>query len=479
MSSIPLRFPGVEVFGRVRRAFVDAGYTGAAVDEQMQREPRLMTAYMHGQMVSGMDGAGTLTRMFFGGSVAAGELRSLLGGELVEDLSALGLIEAAGDAVRPTIRLRPMLGLYVAADLHERYEEHNADFVYPPDGANTHEYITHLPSRFEGDFLEACGGTGVAALIAASRGASHAWSFDISERCSQFALFSAKLSGLENFTAATGDAFAPAQGRRFDVIAMHPPYVPVAASQFVFSDGGQDGESITQKHVEGIAAHLNAEGRLYGRCMGTDRKGEPFEARLRKWLGASEAEFDIVLHTTRRIETTQLFRERPASGADGRRTREEIVQWLNMVDGLKIEQFVLCNFIVQRHGARRAAFTVRREAGSQTRPHHLAWLMQWHSLCASGEAVDVVLGSALRANACALTTRHEMSDGDWVGKGHRLRVEAPYPVTNEVDDLAAYLLPRLDGRSGMEMARELEMEDPRPFGKYVAELVGLGFVMVG
>jgi len=483
MNSIPLQFPSPGMFARVRRGFEEMGYNGQSVDEQMHREPRLMTAYVHGQLVSGLDAAHTLTRLFFGGTARAAELRSLLGAQMVEDLRALGLIEHPDEeTVRPTIRLRPMLGLYVAADLHQRYEEHNADFVYPPDGANTHEYITHLPARFHGNFLEACGGTGVAALIAASRGAAHASTFDISERCSQFAAFSARLSGLENFTAATGDAFAPAAGQRFDTIAMHPPYVPVLESNFVFSDGGQDGEAITRRHIEATPAHLNPGGRLYCRCMATDRKGQPFEARLRQWLGASQGEFDIALETTRRIEPVRLFRERPAAEPGGRRTREEIVQWLNMVDALKIERFILCAFILQRHSTPREAFTVRRDAGSETRPHHLAWLMQWHSLCAGGEAESIVLQSGLRANAAALTTRHDIRDGDWVPQLHALAVESPYPLRNEVDDLAVYLLPRLDGRSGMEMFRvlqgELGMEDPGPFGRYVAELVGRGFVLV-
>lgn len=473
---IPIRFPSPEIFTRVREAFRAIGYTSESVDEQMHREPRLMSAYVHGRLVTGFDAAQTLTRLFFGGSVHTEELRTLLGPQTLEDLHSLGLLEPAADnTLRPTVRLRPMLGLYVIADLHQRYEERNADFVYPPDGPNTHEYITYLPTRYEGHFLEACGGTGVAALIAASRGATHASSFDISPRCSQFAAFSARLSGLGNFTAATGDAFAPAAGRTYDTIAMHPPYVPVLGDRFVFSDGGQDGEAITRKHIEAIPHHLNPGGRLYCRCMATDRRGEPFEARLRNWLGPRHTEFDIVLHTTRHIDPIGYLREHRATG----QTRQSIAAWIDMVQSLAIEQYVLCAFILQRHTVPREPFTLRRRSGDRTRPYHLAWLMNWQTLCATGEAANIILNSPLHPTASSLTTSHKPEEGEWIRHVQSVTVEAPYPITREVDDLAAYLIPKLDGRTGLQLLHDLQIDaNPTAFAAYLAELAALGFLRV-
>ncbi|MBL8177666.1 MAG: hypothetical protein JNK48_23515 [Bryobacterales bacterium] len=479
MSAMPLRLASDEVFARVRQSFVAAGYDGPAIDRQLHGDPKLMSAFVHGNIVTGFDAAQTLIRVFSGGSVRASELRILLGAGIVQDLCALDLLEDSGaDLLRPTVRLRPMLGLYIAADLHTRYEEHNADFVFPPDGSHTHEYISHLPGRFAGSFLEACGGSGVAALIAASHGATHASSFDISPRCTHFAAFSARLSGIGNFTAATGDGFAPAAGQTYDCIAMHPPYTPVSHSEFVFSDGGQDGEQITRMHIAGLPAHLNPGGRLYARGMATDRKGEPLEARLRKWLGEHAGEFDIVLHSMRYIAPVHVFRNRQCSPGSAPPTREEIVQWLDMIDALRIERFLVCAFIIQRHDAPRQPFTVRRQRNEFTSPLDLTRMLDWHTLMATGKAADIVLRSRLHNSGAVLTVRNRIEDGEWATESQSLGVARPYPIDSEVGDLAAYIVPRLDGRTGLEIAQELGIGDTTSFGAHLAELAGLGFLRV-
>ncbi|MBS1830797.1 MAG: RsmD family RNA methyltransferase [Acidobacteria bacterium] len=480
MNNLPIRFPAPSVFNSVRTRFHELGYTGAALDQALRQEPRLMSSYVHGEPVSGFDAAGTLTRLFFGGAANSAELACLVGEPLVEGLEELGLIEKEGDAIRPTVRLRPMLGLYVIADLHARYTDHSSDFVYPPDGPNTHEYLSHLPAQYEGTFLEACGGTGVAALVAASRGATESYSFDISERCSQFATFSALLSGITNFQARTGDTFAPAQTQQFDCIAMHPPYVPVFDSEFVFSDGGQDGEAITRKHIEALAGHTAPGGRVYCRCMLSDRTGQPVEARLRQWLGPQANEFDLVLHTMRTIDPVRFLWERPEGPAT--RTREEITRWVRMVEALKIQRFVLCAFVLQRHRAPREAFTLRREMSPETSPRHLQWLIDWQTQCAEGTAASIVLDSRLRVNKAALTIRYALTTGDWLSHSQSVSVAWPYAVTEQIGEAAQFLLPKLDGRTGRELLEELRQQgmiaDIAPLAAYIAQLAASGFVLV-
>lgn len=489
-GGVPVRLAGREVFARVRERFRALGFDDAAVNGQMSREPRLMSHYMGGELVSGMHASETLTRVFFGGTVGREEFRSMAGSGTMEDLRTLGLVEdCEGDRVRATVRLRPMVGLYVITDLDRRFRERQSDFVYPPDGPNTHEYLAHLPGRFEGDFLEGCGGSGVAALVAASRGARHAWSFDISGRCSQFAEFSARLSGVDNFTAATGDTFEPAEERQFDRIALHPPYVPVLREQFVFSDGGGDGEAITRKHVEAAPAHLKPGGRLSCRCMLSDRAGAPVEARLREWLGKGESEFDVALHVIRYITPHRLLLEMMAEQGAGSRVGEDVGPWMAMVEALRIERFVLCGFVLQRHAAKRETFTVRREMGAMSRPEHLEWLMNWQTLYAGGRAAQVVLEGRLKGARTMLEVGHKMDGDGWGVVGQRLEVGWPYPLVREVDDLAAYLVPRLDGsRTGRDLFVSLhagEADAPRAgsaeetrFGLYLAELVGLGVLLV-
>ena len=269
---------------------------------------------------------------------------------------------------------------------------------------------------------------------------------------------------------------------------MHPPYVPGLRNEFVFSDGGNDGEMITRRHIAAVPDHLKPGGRVYCRSMATDRKGKPLELRLREWLGERNGEFDIVVHTMRRIDPVRQLWERPSVGGIGARTTEEVTFWLNMVERLEIEQFVLCAFILQRHDRQREPFTLRREMGEMTTARHLSWLLDWQTLCAKDEAARIVLASPLRMNSCALTVRHGMEQGEWIGQTQTADVAWPYALRREVDELVAYVLPRLDGRqTGREMFHQLIADGvlassgeaaEHGFGAHLAELAGLGFLMV-
>src|SRR5439155_22250135 len=117
-----------------------------------------------------------------------------------------------------------------------------------------------------------------------------------------FADFNRRINGISNFVASAGDLYEPAGGLTFDRIVAHPPYVPVYRPQLIFDSGGQDGEQIVRRIIEGLPRYLRPGGRFTALTMGSDRgdsdqgrsdRDHPFEHRLREWLGSREAEFDV------------------------------------------------------------------------------------------------------------------------------------------------------------------------------------------
>ena len=46
--------------------------------------------------------------------------------------------------------------------------------------------------------------------------------------------------------------YEPVAGLEFDRIVTHPPYVPVSKPTHVFRDGGDDGELILRRAIEGL-----------------------------------------------------------------------------------------------------------------------------------------------------------------------------------------------------------------------------------
>ena len=129
-------------------------------------------------------------------------------------------------------------------------------------------------------------------------------------------------------TVVEGDMYAPVEGLTFDRIVTHPPYIPARQTELIFRDGGQDGEQIIRRAVEGLPRFLRPGGKFYALLMATDREGEDFQQRIRKWLGPDEASFDVILVSDWLHTPEELFAEKPArrrprsvrrNGASGRR----------------------------------------------------------------------------------------------------------------------------------------------------------------
>ena len=210
---------------------------------------------------------------------------ALLDAEGLKLMDALGLVLARDGHWISPVAVYPARGLWFAADRASKPAEGPPapDMVYPVRD-QTLAFLDTLPEIPCRRLLDLGSGTGVAALVAA-RYADHAWALDITERAAQFARFNQALNGVENVTVARGDLYAPVAGLRFDRIVAHPPYVPVSRATFVFRDGGQDGEQVLRRIVEGLPEFLEPGGRFYGFAVASDREGEPLEARVRKWLG--------------------------------------------------------------------------------------------------------------------------------------------------------------------------------------------------
>src|SRR5262249_50295711 len=142
----------------------------------------------------------------------AESIRSLLPADVMNLLRDLGVI--AADPARPdawhgTVFLYPVESFYVASDRTvpvdlQIWKPLPADVVYAAITENTRRFLATLPPIPSERVLDLCSGTGIAALVAASRYAREAWACDITARCTSFAEFNRRLNGLENVITARG-----------------------------------------------------------------------------------------------------------------------------------------------------------------------------------------------------------------------------------------------------------------------------------
>jgi hypothetical protein len=486
MTPIPIRFGSQELFARVREMFLDRGFSDEEVIRRLKESKDALEPDEPPNVVRpGATAQDLLVGLFLKFSSAPDALCvSLLGDDALKDLAELGLIRSEDGQVRATVRIRPLGSLFVLSDTWDPNPGGDKiidDVVYPPDITNTLNYLSYIPLSPCERFLEVCGGSGVAALIAASCFASKAYSYDIADRSTQFARFSGMLNGLDNFEAATGDAYEPANGLTFDRIAAHPPYVPVLKHTWVFHAGGNDGEQISRKCIADLPRHLAQGGRFYCRCLGSDRD-TPYEQRVREWLGDQQDEFDIAVAVLRVVEPVQFFSSGVLRGSAG---PKDFDAWKRLFETLKISRFLQVVIVIQRRTESRPVFTVRREHGLKSGPRELDWLLRWETEMAKG-AEKRILTSLLKPGQVRLTAENVIRDGDWGLNSQRLLVDYPYYSNWEVDPLAAYLIPRLEsGITGAQLREKLIGNGaiagdfpPDAFAKALGEMISMGYIEI-
>jgi SAM-dependent methyltransferase len=246
-------------------------------------------------------GLRTAIEIFFRGAALPEEdIRSAFGRETLASFRALGLLQPG--AVEPGVLtcpvwLYPADGFLLASDRHDYVGTGTATgrggVAYPALNALTAQFIHLLPAARGGDVLDLCGGCGIGALHL-MRSARSAVSADITDRSTRYAEFNARLNDIAIATLR-GDLYEPVQGQTFDLITAHPPFVvAVDGVQLIFRDAGDFGEAITRRVVEGLPRHLREGGACVIVCAAWDKE-EPLEARVRGWLGAAAATFDVMV----------------------------------------------------------------------------------------------------------------------------------------------------------------------------------------
>lgn len=489
MAALTLRFPADEVFTRARELFQRVGFNEDSVEQQAIVDDALLPHYDDGLVPEGSDAAGLLIGLFLrAGKASHARLLAALGEQGFADLTELGLLQT-DDAglVRAPMRIRPMYGMYIVADHWDptRLTSNSAeDVVMAPDFSSTLEFLSFIPHTPCERFLEACGGAGSAALVAAQRFANRAYCFDLTERSTRCSSFSARLSAVADFEARRGNTYEPAAGLLFDRVVAHPPCVPALRHNWIFYSGGPDGAHITGLHVEKLPDVLAPGGRFYCRAVGNDRLDQPFEERVRGWLGEQHAAFDILLLVFRKESPLEFILP---SVSMGHIAVEDVPAWQQEVTRLGIVHFLPFLLVIQRHDQPRQPFTIRRTLDpSAVASGAIEWLLDWETRRAKGEAEDLILTRNLLAAPASQRIRREIQEGEWRVTGHSLHVDAPFVSDTEVDPLAAGLLPACDGQiTGHQLVNGLIAQghirpdtDPRAFASVLAGLVSAGCLYV-
>lgn len=220
------------------------------------------------------DAAAALLRAFWlHDPVPRGALAAALGERLFEALAQHGVLSSAGDDawVSPLVLFRFRGSWLLADDLHA-----GADAVMgvgldtsvlaraglPRAASSTASTRRSVESI--GDVLDLGSGAGAVALAVAPFARSVV-ATDVNPRAALFVSANAAAHGHTNLAVATGDLFAPVQGRRFDRILTQPPWVPDWSDGSgeggpTYATSGPRGDLLTRRILREVSGYLTPRG---------------------------------------------------------------------------------------------------------------------------------------------------------------------------------------------------------------------------
>ncbi|MBZ5584612.1 MAG: methyltransferase [Acidobacteriia bacterium] len=422
--------------------------------------------------------------------VDRGDLERLLPPGAPAAMKKLGLL--AADSARPErcfapCALFPAEGLLLVSD-RVSSPDHSPialrpDAVYPASIENTALFMSTLPTTSCDALLDIGTGTGVAAL-AGARSARHAWGTDIAGRSVSFAEFNRRLNGIENAAMLEGDLYAPVEGLTFDRIVTHPPYVPARKTTMIFRDGGEDGEQVIRRVIEGLPRFLRPGGRFYSLVTAADCEGQLFEDRIREWLGEAAPEFDLVLVSYK----LTLPRDVTATSLINRNAAVDDVFYRQEVWERRRAQFIFYGSVMlRRHAEARPAVTARVQKGESFAPRLADWLLEWQAETSAPAGCEALLDSRpLVSPHAELTVSHRIRDGRFVPESFVLRSAQPFEAECYVKAWLAQIVSQCDGRKTwrehFEAARRAGLFDqeasPAEFVSALAPLVMNGLLWV-
>lgn len=386
--------------------------------------------------------------------------RSICGDATLDAFLAMRLLRPSRrdpSALITPIWLYPVDGFIVVSDRHNAPDGElfsiRPDVVFPAIDPGALKFLRFLPDAGGGEALDLCGGTGIGALHL-SRSARRAASADITPRSAFFADFNARLNG-SDVISLCGDLYAPVRHDRFDVITAHPPFVPALGENLIYRDGGELGEEITRRTVEGLPEHLRVGGTCMIQCVARDTHDRLFENRVRDWLGPAAAKFDIVFGMEEPISVGELAErlgKRRKLGAEDRQAltdRFEAAGTRNFVYGV----------LFVRHCAGIAGDPRRLHLTAETRGADFEAILRWRERARDPGFLGQIAGARTRlAPGAEMTVRSVAAEGKFVPAECTFAVRRGFETVLRLDPWVGHLVTELDGtRSPAEVhARALE-----------------------
>lgn len=214
--------------------------------------------------------------------VSLEEARHGLGDHAISVLNQLGWLHVSSAGLRSRVDLYPCCGFYFFTD------SANNAFPWPEQvywlGFDSYTLAYCTPRQPRSRALDICTGSGIHAILARTH-CQQSIGLDINPRALEFSRLNARVNGLEvEFLAS--DCYQAVEGQQFDLISLNPPFVPTPDQvPELYRTGGDTGESVTRRVMEGLSESLTPGGLFSMATEAPRREGESPVDRMKSWLG--------------------------------------------------------------------------------------------------------------------------------------------------------------------------------------------------
>jgi SAM-dependent methyltransferase len=466
VHAMPLRLGGDDDFARAESLLKDAGFEEATILRTLKIKEMADLSDVKPHEIdlaaSATELLALLIRLFlFSEAVERAETERLIESTTLGSLQKLDILRVGAfegsdggsyEANYSPVFLYPVAGLLIASDRHNNPD--GSVFVPPPDivfpaiNAGTLLFLKVISKSPAQNVLDLCSGTGVAALLLSKR-VQRVVISDITARATHFANFNRLLNRRSNVEVVEGDLYDAVEGQSFDRIVAHPPYVPSLSNDTIYRDGGETGETLVRRIIEGLPTFLRPGGTYYSLSVGLDTTEGKFEERVRQWLGSSQHEFDVIFAFSDERSPRQFARERAALTGDA--DPSEIARWSEIFGSVGARSLVYGAMVIHRRKSAAVGegrpLTIRPRLGQDVDGSDFEWALRWREWRSRSKALQE-LADARPCLAPHLTVKvtHVVKDGELVPDDHVLQSVKPFPTATRVDPWIVSLVTKFDGR---------------------------------
>jgi hypothetical protein len=239
-------------------------------------------------------------------------VRSVMTSVRLEEWCNAGLLYLDSEHVKALVAISPFEGLLLASEKPELLDR-GAEPDYVCSITNSTATISHFMLRRPFDHvLDLCTGCGALAFLSA-RQSRNVFATDLNPRAIALAAFNARLNNLDNIRFATGSAFEPASGQKFDLITANPPCVIGPSAKYHFRDSGLELDAFCRQLLAEAPEYLMEGGIFQCTLEWPNIGGAEWRKRILQHLQNLHCDA-LVLHV--RTEDAQMHAEETVFDTD-------------------------------------------------------------------------------------------------------------------------------------------------------------------